>query len=40
MFFYFLKKIGSTEFRSIFSGKTAYIFKIVEEPEQLDVWIW
>ena len=26
-------------FRSTFSAKTAYIFKIVDKPEHLDVWI-
>ena len=27
-------------FRSTFSAKTADTFKIVDKPEQLDVWIW
>ena len=30
----------TSSFRSNFSAKTAYIFKIVDKPEQLDVWIW
>ena len=31
---------STSTFRSTFSAKTAYIFKIVDRSEQLDVWIW